>query len=368
MPSSRAPAHASTWRRAAWCAAALATSVLLATTAAMARHLPGRVLRAAPAAAAAMPRARGAIIYVTVPSAVGELEASLRALDAHYNDAFNAPVIIFHPATARPGARDASAAPLSAAAMLALRNASRSVLTFAEVDFEALADAASLAAAPDLVYGFYTIGYRNMCNFFLQAVADEPALAGFDYYWRFDSHSNLVAPVTADVFETMREAGAAYGFASTQAEYWEFGVGLQAAAERHFGRPAGAALRNAFVGPPLQWGADRNDAAIAACRERADGCARDWNLRIYFNNFEVVSLAWLRSASHRAYAAALQAAGGIYDARRWGDAPMRTLAVEYLLSPREVHLFRHVRVEHRGGLHDTRAAAAEVLGEARWLF
>ena len=350
-------------------AGALLVCLLAATTALLTRRLSERFFRAAPVASSVVSRAKGAILYVTVPSAVDELKASLRALDLYYNDNFPTPVIIFHPAKARPGARDLSAAPLSTAVQATLRNNSRSVLIFAEVDFESLADAAALAAAPDLVYGFYTIGYRNMCNFFLQAVADEPALAGIDYYWRFDSHSNLVAPVAADVFETMRAAGASYGFASTQAEFWEFSVGLQAVAEHHFGRPAGAALRAAFVGPPLQWGANRNDAAIAACRQRADGCAQEWNGRIYFNNFEIVSLAWMRSGSHRAFAAALQAAGGIYDARRWGDAPMRTLAVEYLLSPREVHLYRYLRVEHRGGLHDTHAAAAEVLGEARvWPF
>ena len=363
-----------------WAVVALAAAAVVAAllaTAAMARMLllpqrgtpQLRLPLTFVAAAAAAPRrlARGAIVYNVLPGAAlaAELAASLRALDAHFNDAFARPVVIFHPARARPGARDAKAAPLTAAEQEALRNCTRSALAFAEVDFEALADAAALAAAPELAYGWYTIGYRHMCNFFLQAIADQPILADYDYFWRFDAHSNLVAPVAADVFEEMHARGAAYGFASTEAEFWEFATGLQAAAEAHFGRPASAAMRGAFVGPPMQWGRDRNDAAIAACRARSDNCRNDWNLRIYFNNFEVVSLAWMRSPSYRAFAAALQKSGGIYSTR-WGDAPMRTFAVEYMLDPREVLLFRDVRVEHRGGLHDTRAAAAEVLGERRW--
>lgn len=69
--------------------------------------------------------------------------------------------------------------------------------------------------------------------------------------------------------------------------------------------------------------------------------------RIFFNNFEVMDLSWMRSQEYRAAFKAIDADGGIYR-RRWGDAPIRTLLALTLLPLDELHHFRVVGYRHPG--------------------
>lgn len=85
----------------------------------------------------------------------------------------------------------------------------------------------------------------------------------------------------------------------------------------------------------------------------------------FWNNFEIVKLSFLRSQAYRDFFHHIDEAGGIYYERvspprrslptivqrdltisKWGDAPIRTLAVSMLLSPSEIHHFADIGYRH----------------------
>ena len=55
----------------------------------------------------------------------------------------------------------------------------------------------------------------------------------------------------------------------------------------------------------------------------------------FYNNFELLQLAFFRSRAYRAMFTALDASGGFFE-RRWGDGPVRTLALGLLARPEAV--------------------------------
>ncbi len=59
----------------------------------------------------------------------------------------------------------------------------------------------------------------------------------------------------------------------------------------------------------------------------------EWNYLYYYNNFEICSLAFGRSPIYK---------------YRWGDAPIRTLAVALLVPPEKIHRFTDVPYAHAG--------------------
>jgi hypothetical protein len=281
---------------------------------------------------------RGAIIYLAdgAPSRVRALRLSLASLDAAYNSAARRPVIVFFDT----GGGE-SAPPLSAAQCSALARASAGPLSCAAVDLAALVPAAALAAAPAVVAhgdgNVWGLGYRLMANFFAGPVALHPALRDYAYYWRLDTDAQLLGAVARDPFAELEAAHAAYGYVAEQCDWHLLTTGLAAAAAAALGvddRGLAARLPPAFV-----------DGSCGRGPGEPDGGT--YNNRIFYNNFEVVSLAWLRSPAYQRFYERVAAAGGILAATRWGDAPIRTLAALALLPRSALHRFR-ISYAHQG--------------------
>ena len=276
----------------------------------------------------------GAIVYLTdgTPRRVSALRRSLRALDAAFNSAHQYPVIVFH--DIGPGATL-----LTAAQQAELMRSSAGALTCAGVDLAAAAPAGALAAAPAVIStgdgNSFSLGYRLMANFFAGPIADAPALSRYAYYWRLDTDAQLLAPVRGDPIAAMAQRGWEYGWAATQCDWHLLTEGLDAAVAA--AAPGGA--------PAL---AARLPAAFSdeSCRRGPDATT-PYNNRIFYNNFELVALAWLRSPAYRRLYAA--AADGIL-MRRWGDAPIRTLAALALLPPEARHFFDDLSYAHQAGV------------------
>jgi hypothetical protein len=231
--------------------------------------------------------------------------------------------------------------PETAPALGALAAASAGPLTFIPVDRAALVPAAALAAAPRVLdypgVGSFSLGYRLMSNFFAAPVAAQRALAPYRYYLRLDTDSRLLAPL-ADPFRAMAARGWRYGYINSQCEWPGVAEGLVEAAAELLGGAAAVQQRlpREFTDDSCPRGAAPPGA---------------WNHRILYNNFEVVELAWLRSPAYMRWYEGLVARGGIMS-RRWGDAPIRTLAVFALLPPAQVHRFAEAVYWHQGLLGD----------------
>ncbi len=274
---------------------------------------------------------KGAIIYLTESRAgsVAQLMRSLASLDAHYNCRWRAPVVIFHPAAAPGQAKGSAGHPLTPEQQAQVREATTSTLTFAEVDFDSALLAPPLHA-PAMVHR-KSLGYRQMCNFFAFHFADHAALAGFDYVLRFDGDAVLLEDVPVDLFGAMAASNWTYAWRSLACESEQVVRGLEEAVMGHLGLTSLCGrLEPALTSP--------------ACAS-SPNASQGWSRTMYYNNFEVVRLAWLRSVEYRRLAAALTATQGVW-MERWGDAPIRTLAVQLLLPRAQVHRFEEVAYYH----------------------
>ena len=274
---------------------------------------------------------KGVIIYLAESRAesVSLLLHSLASLDAHYNNRWQAPVIIFHPVAASRQNKGSAGHPLTPEQQKQVREATTSAITFAEVDFGS-APLAPPPHAPAMAHN-KPLGYRQMCNFFAFHFADHDALVGYDYVLRFDGDAVLLEDVPLDLFSAMEVSNWTYAWRSMACESEDVVKGLEETVARHFGLTSLCGhLEPALTSP--------------ACTNSLNA-TRGWSRTMYYNNFEVVRLAWLRSAEYRKLAAALAAAEGVW-MERWGDAPIRTLAVQLLLPRAQVHRFVEVAYYH----------------------
>jgi hypothetical protein len=278
---------------------------------------------------------RGAVIFLTdgTPRRVEELSRAISSLDAMFNDRYGYPVVIFYSLE-----NDQRSPLLSAAQQDALRSTSRSTLLFAEVNFTEYMTAPGAQGAPALILG-KSMGYRHMCRFFAGPVAHHPALASFDYYWRLDTDSMLSERMRYDVFSQLPCHGWRYTYAQTACDDSSVTFGLWKVVATHHALAKGGSDLAARLPPLLT----EHGTCPHSEGPEAQGVA--WNNIIYYNNWEVVDLSWLRSAEYAAFFAAIDATGGIYT-KRWGDAPVRTLAAVALLPPAAIHRFEYVRFRH----------------------
>lgn len=279
----------------------------------------------------------GAIIYLTdgSPARIDELSRSLRSLDYHSQSRWPHPVIIFYE---NSSASDTGGPPpLLPDQQSQLREATTSSLTFAPVDFTPYATAPGAVGAPASLHG-KSLGYRHMCRFFAGAVAHHPALAPFRYYWRLDTDTVLLtAPASGDVFEAMAAHAWRYAHAALQCDWTTVTEGLWELALDHF---QGIQGFTPVLDTPFRDGrCPKGDGPGGIYARDASLRAAAYNSRVYYNNWEVVDLAFLRSARYGAFFTAADASGRFYTSR-WGDAPLRTLAVEALLPAAAVRHFR----------------------------
>eukprot|EP00966_Prymnesium_polylepis_P096842 2243678-Prymnesium_polylepis.2 len=146
---------------------------------------------------------------------------------------------------------------------------------------------------------------RHMCRFFSGPLFSTAALAPYEYVWRLDSDSFLLAPPAADPFAQMAIANATYGWVHAFRDEQLFVTGLwELTAE--FMRERGVAedTVHAWVPTGRRW------AETPMC---------------FATNCFVARRAWFTSEPYASYFRAVDAAGGFYR-YRWGDACVHMLA------------------------------------------
>lgn len=169
--------------------------------------------------------------------------------------------------------------------------------------------------------------YRHMCRFYSGLLPMHPSLDKYDYYWRLDADAVYYCDIPYDPFWLMKKWNKKYAFTmvlgeqfSTIRTLWQTTVKFM---ESHSDLLHPNSFIKSFVNPKSNY----------------------YNLCQFWNNFEIVSVGWLRSPEYQSYFRFLDQAGGFYY-ERWGDAPIRTLAAGMLLEPRDVHYFRDIGYFH----------------------
>ncbi len=139
----------------------------------------------------------------------------------------------------------------------------------------------------------------------------------FEWHWRLDDDSVFLGPIGYDPFRFMRENGKRYGFNRILHDNVNCVVGLWDAAETW--------AANHGVDPTFldNWGSGVT----------------------FYNNFEISHRSIWRDPTVRAFLRHVDELGGIYYVR-WGDAPIRSLAVALTVPETQLHFFSDVGYAH----------------------
>ncbi|PAA67564.1 hypothetical protein BOX15_Mlig021855g1 [Macrostomum lignano] len=241
-----------------------------------------------------------------------KLKHCLQKLYANFNNQFGYPVILFHEADFQP-----YLAAVRSTGFNPLLNLSS--IFFQQVDMSVPSSyIAEFGQPPKKGCGAKnSIGYRSMCRFQAKLIYEEPMMRHFDYQLRLDDDSVLEKPISFDLFAALRDARCSYGYVQTI---------LDSCAHNTF-QVAADYMRMRAISPTFFDRLKRNE--------------------VFFNNFEVSSLKVWRSQQYRDFLEHVDSLGGFYT-HRWGDAPIKTMALSMIVPETEICKFNNVTYKHHG--------------------
>ncbi|ORY67959.1 nucleotide-diphospho-sugar transferase [Leucosporidium creatinivorum] len=180
-------------------------------------------------------------------------------------------------------------------------------------------------------------GYHHMIRWYSGLWAREEVLQKYDWYWRLEPGVRFYCTITYDPFRFMALHNKVYGFVIAIVENMNtiptlFST-IKKYAQRKGIKTEGKALWEEFL-IKKQGGSKE---------EEYTGC-HQWT------NFEIGDLRFFRSAPYQELFNELVAAGGFYT-ERWGDAPIRSLALGLLTDVDQVHYFEDFAYQHDWFMH-----------------
>mmetsp|Transcript_27865 Transcript_27865/g.43921 ORF Transcript_27865/g.43921 Transcript_27865/m.43921 type:complete len:215 (-) Transcript_27865:33-677(-) len=208
-----------------------------------------------------------------------------------------------------------------------------------------------------------------MCRFFAGAAFMLPFFDEYDWYWRLDT-DNMCSGSIEDLFSTMVKKGKVYAYQNEGVDSGDYAEGMHNFVQdymkkysiepRSLGKgkfqfprhryPNGQNVYPNCVGARVDLkatakGVDPNSKqAILA---HALSCETDMYKRVpYFhNNFEVVSIKFLRSKEYQHWFHTIDKTGNFFF-HRWGDAPLRYMGVTMLLKPDQIFMQPKILCRH----------------------
>ena len=246
---------------------------------------------------------RAVIYLLTQAKRLNILYETLRQLDKHFNAAYRYPIVIFHENDFHKKRRS-------------IRNTTNSAVFFQTVNFRipTFLKKKIVFDIPCLSH----VSYRHMCRFQAKTVYDYPILDGLDYVWRLDDDSEILSNVTYDLFKFMQIGGYLYGHRLIHVDALSCTEGLWEATEKFIGQYN--------ITPEF---------------------FKEWpRPKIYYNNFEISAMKLWKSEIYKQYVDYIDSLGGIYY-HRWGDAPIKSIAVSLFVPSGKVHCFKDIAYRHQ---------------------
>ena len=245
---------------------------------------------------------KAAVYYLAKADRLAGLNNSLTSLYRNFLYRYDYPVIIFHEADSRYWLH---------------ANFCKHVnirLFLQEVNFE----------IPDHISNYvaitcrqHDIGYRHMCRFHAKQVYEQAILVGLEYVWRLDDDSLVHSSINYDLFAFMQRQRIQYSYIRISMDSRECTTGLWTAVKRYM-----------------------------KIRHIQSSFFSNWKERnIFYNNFEISALSLWISKQYQDYINFIDLIGGIYY-YRWGDAPIKTIAVTLFLPQNSTHLFTDFMYQH----------------------
>lgn len=244
--------------------------------------------------------------------------------------------------------------------------------------------------------------YHSMCRFYSGFFHKHELVRKFEWYWRVEPDVEFFCDLTYDPFIEMAKSGKKYGFTIMIKELWETVPNLF--------RYTQAFLKQNGISKKSSWrlfvenykdkwfyiGRDfedkyanfkdekdlknrvkdlgkikqllknsknignsgdsdlKTDQLKALIKKATSGSKplqgeqiddEDYNLYHFWSNFEIARVDLWDNPLYDSYFQYLEETGGFYR-ERWGDAPVHSLAVGFLLDLQEIHYFRDIGYQH----------------------
>ena len=244
---------------------------------------------------------KAAIYYLVQPQRINLLVKSLHSLDTYFNDRFRYPVIIFHEHD------------FTGEDVQKVRNATTSDLFFQNISFTR----PNFITRP-IPSDKWGLGYRHMCRFQCKLLYQQPIVEHLDFIWRLDDDSSIKSDIKYDIFRFMSDHDIMYGY-------------------------------NIVCGDsPSKVANLRKNATLFIEQNNISTQFFDkWPKNgMFYNNFEVSSMKLWMSRGYQDYIRMIDDAGGIYY-HRWGDAPIKSIAVSIFVPLNKTHCFRDFQYRHQ---------------------
>ena len=157
-----------------------------------------------------------------------------------------------------------------------------------------------------------------MCRFHANTVYTHPIFQDLEFAWRLDDDSLLLGPnIDYDVFQLMKEHDILYGYNAIVIESPLCMIGLWEAASNY----------------------------MKLLKLESQYLKRWPRFGMFYNNFEISNLRIWRSREYRGFMRHVDGLGGIYK-YRWGDAPIKSIALAMFVSPEKIHKFKRIGYQH----------------------
>ncbi|KAI8072858.1 nucleotide-diphospho-sugar transferase [Gongronella butleri] len=181
-----------------------------------------------------------------------------------------------------------------------------------------------------IVYGG-SESYRHMCRFQSGFFYLHPLLDNLEYYWRVEPGVKFNCEMDYDPFKVMKDRNLKYGFTMALRELADTIPTLWA-----------TTVEFAKKYPQYIYPRTRADSMFSFVSEDK---GKTYNLCHFWSNFEIASMAFLRSPGYMAYFDFLDKKGGFFY-ERWGDAPVHSIAASLMLKADEMHWFYDIGYRH----------------------
>jgi len=247
---------------------------------------------------------KAVIYYLAQMSKLNVLLRSLEALKANFNGKFRYPVIIFSSTYNDEPTRTL------------IRDAVNGSVFFQTVEFKIPSHIRKEHVVEN--YLGMSLDYRHACRFASKDVFEQPILDGLEYIWRLDHDSFITESIDYDIFEYMSKNNFAYGYRSI---VLDAPMVIQALWEAVCKLVESNRIKTKYFS--------------------------QWEERKVFNcHFEVQDLSFWRSCAYRRYIQYLDDLGGIYFSR-WGDSPIKSIALSLFVPENRIHKFSDVGYSHK---------------------
>ncbi|EGS17888.1 alpha-1,2-mannosyltransferase-like protein [Thermochaetoides thermophila DSM 1495] len=208
--------------------------------------------------------------------------------------------------------------------------------------------------------------YHFMCRFYSGFFYKHPLLAKYEWYWRLEPEIKYFCDITYDPFLMMIEHNKTYGFTIAVKELRETVPNMfrYASAYKRMNNLTSQGLWEMFIEPKPEKPAEPQPPTgipeeILRSEPGRNGPpeidyeameGEKYNMCHFWSNFEIARLDFFRSKAYEDFFQMMDRSGGFW-MERWGDAPIHSLALGALLSPKDIHYFRdfgyrHTTIQH----------------------